>query len=117
MPMHDIDLPAGYRIAEAGVPGAAPKHQVLRGSGRDQQLIGVRDNREEATQLAIRDNDRFRPSGQQPATGGRVQTAPCAAKAHGIHLIKRREPRMSADTVITVVGIVDRTIATERRGT
>jgi hypothetical protein len=58
MPMHDIDLPAGYSIAEGGVPGVPPKHQVLRGSGRDQQLIGVRDNREEATQLAIRDNDR-----------------------------------------------------------
>jgi len=58
MPMHDIDLPAGYRIAEAGVPGVPPKHQVLRGSGRDQQLISVRDHREEATQLAIRDNDR-----------------------------------------------------------
>jgi hypothetical protein len=58
MPMHDIDLPAGHSIAEAGVPGVPPKHQVLRGSGRDQQLIGVRDNREEATQLAIRDNDR-----------------------------------------------------------
>ena len=58
MPMHDIDLPAGYSIAEAGVPGVPPKHQVLHGSGRDQQLIGVRDNREEATQLAIRDNDR-----------------------------------------------------------
>jgi hypothetical protein len=56
--MHDIDLPAGYSIAEAGVPGVPPKHQVLRGSGRDQQLIGVRDNREDATQLAIRDNDR-----------------------------------------------------------
>jgi hypothetical protein len=58
MPMHDIDLPAGYSIAEAGVPGVPPKHQVLRGTGRDQQLIGVRDTREEATQLAIRDNDR-----------------------------------------------------------
>jgi hypothetical protein len=58
MPMHDIDLPAGYRVEEAGVPGVPPKHQVLRGSGRDEQLIGVRDNREEATQLAIRDNDR-----------------------------------------------------------
>lgn len=58
MPMHDIELPAGYRVEKAGVPGVPPKHQVLRGSGRDQQLIGVRDNREEATQLAIRDNDR-----------------------------------------------------------
>ncbi len=59
MPMHDVDLPAGYSIAESGVPGVPPKHQVLRGSGRDQQLLGVRDNREEATQLAIRDNDRI----------------------------------------------------------
>jgi hypothetical protein len=58
MRMHDIDLPPGYSIAEAGVPGVPPKHQVLRGSGRDERLIGVRDNREEATQLAIRDNDR-----------------------------------------------------------
>jgi hypothetical protein len=58
MPMHDIDLPAGYSLAEAGVAGLPPKQQVLRGSGRDQQLIGVRDNLEEATQLAIRDNDR-----------------------------------------------------------
>jgi hypothetical protein len=55
--MHDIDLPAGHSVAEAGVPGVPPKHQVLRGSGRDQQLIGVGDSREEATQLGIRDND------------------------------------------------------------
>jgi hypothetical protein len=55
--MHDIDLAAGYRVDEAGVPGVPPKHQVPRGSGRDQQLIGVRDEGEEATQLAIRDND------------------------------------------------------------
>ncbi len=59
MPMHDLDLPAGYRLAEAGVPGVPAKYQVLRGSGRDQQLSGRRDNREEATQLAIRDNDRI----------------------------------------------------------
>lgn len=58
MPMHDLDLPAGYRLAEAGAPGV-PKYQVLRGSGRDQQFIGMRDNREEATQLAFRDNDRI----------------------------------------------------------
>jgi hypothetical protein len=55
--MHDIDLGAGYRVDEAGVSGVPPKHQEPRGSGRDQQLIGVRDNGEEATQLAIRDND------------------------------------------------------------
>jgi hypothetical protein len=58
MPMHDIDLPAGYSLAEAGVPGVPPKHRMLRGSGRDQQLTGVRDNRGQATQLTIRDNDR-----------------------------------------------------------
>ena len=59
MPMHDANLPAGYHLAEAGVPGVPPKYQVLRGSGRDQQFIGMRDNREEATQLAFRDNDRI----------------------------------------------------------
>jgi hypothetical protein len=59
MPMHDIDLPAGYSLAEAGAPGVPPKYQVLRGSGRDQQFIGMRDNRDEATQLAFRDNDRI----------------------------------------------------------
>jgi hypothetical protein len=56
--MHDIDLPAGYRVDEAGMPGVPPKRHVLRGSGLDEQLISVRDNREEATQLAIRDTDR-----------------------------------------------------------
>ena len=69
MPMHDVDLPAGYSLAEAGAPGVPPKDQVLRGSGRDQQFIGMRDNREEATQLAFRTTG-FRPSGQQSATGG-----------------------------------------------
>lgn len=59
MPMHDANLPAGYRLAEAGVPGVPPKYQVLRGSRRDQKFIGMRDNREEATQLAFRDNDRI----------------------------------------------------------
>ncbi len=59
MPMHDVDLPACYSLAEAGVPGVPPKYQVLRGAGRDQQFIGMRDNREEATQLAFRDNDRI----------------------------------------------------------
>ena len=59
MPMHDVDLPAGYSLAEAGVLGVPPKYQVLRGAGRDQQFIGMRDNREEATQLAFRDNDRI----------------------------------------------------------
>jgi hypothetical protein len=67
--MHDIELPAGYSIAEAGVPGVPPKHQVLRGSGRDQQLIDVRDNREEATQLAIRDN--YRVQAERAAAGNR----------------------------------------------
>ena len=60
MPMHDAKLPAGYSLAEAGVPGVPPKYQVLRGSGRDQQFIGMRDNHAEATQLAFRDNDRIR---------------------------------------------------------
>ena len=31
----------------------------MRGTGRDQQFIGMRDNREEATRLAFRDNDRI----------------------------------------------------------
>jgi hypothetical protein len=80
MPMHDIDLPAGYSIAEARVPGVPPKYQVLRGSGRDQQLIGARDNREEATQLVIRNNQRFKPSGKRSATGNRIRTALCAGR-------------------------------------
>ena len=46
------DLPSGYRIAECGVPGVPPKYQVLWGTGRAQQLIAMRDNREEATAVA-----------------------------------------------------------------
>ena len=46
------DLPRGYRIAECGVPGVPPKYQVLWGTGRAQQLIAMRDNREEATAVA-----------------------------------------------------------------
>jgi hypothetical protein len=45
-------LPIGYKIAESGVPGVPPKYQVLRGSGRDQQFIGMRSSRDEAAQLA-----------------------------------------------------------------
>lgn len=47
-----IDLPGGYRLAESGVPGVAPKYQVLRDTGRDEQFIGMRDSREEATGMA-----------------------------------------------------------------
>ena len=45
-------LPSGYRIAECGVPGVPPKYQVLWGTGRAQQLIAMRDYREEATAVA-----------------------------------------------------------------
>ena len=47
------ELPAGYRIAESGVPDMPPKYQVLHGRGRDEQYIGMRETREEATQLAF----------------------------------------------------------------
>jgi len=50
--MTEDDLPRGYRIAECGVPGVPPKYQVLWGTGRTQQLIAMRDNREEATAVA-----------------------------------------------------------------
>ena len=48
----DKPLPAGYRIAEHGVPGVPPKFQVLHGSGRAEQFIGIRDSRDEALALA-----------------------------------------------------------------
>ena len=48
----DPALPTGYKIAESGVPGVPPKYQVLRGSGRDQQFIGMRSSKDEAAQLA-----------------------------------------------------------------
>ena len=50
--MTEDDLPSGYRIAECGVPGVPPKYQVLLGTGRAQQLIAMRDDREQATAVA-----------------------------------------------------------------
>ena len=50
--MTEDDLPSGYRIAECGVPGVPPKYQVLWGTGRAQQLIAMRDDREQATAVA-----------------------------------------------------------------
>ena len=52
------ELPAGYRIAESGVPDVPPKYQVLHGRGRDEQFIGMRESREEATQLAFQHHGR-----------------------------------------------------------
>ena len=54
------DLPSGYRIAGCGVPGVPPKYQVLWGTGRAQQLIAMRDNREEATTVAYGHHTRFK---------------------------------------------------------
>jgi hypothetical protein len=48
----EIATPPGYRITESGIPGVPPKYQVLLGAGRDEQFIGLRDSREEATGLA-----------------------------------------------------------------
>lgn len=48
----DKPLPTGYRIAEHGVPHVPPKYQVLHGTGRNEQFIGIRDSRDEAEQLA-----------------------------------------------------------------
>ena len=45
-------LPGGYRIAESGVPGVPTKYQLLHGSGRAQQVLGIRDTRDEAAKLA-----------------------------------------------------------------
>ena len=50
--MTEDELPIGYRIAECGVSGAGSKYQVLWGTGRAQQLIATRDDREEATAIA-----------------------------------------------------------------
>jgi hypothetical protein len=50
--MTEDDLATGYRIAECGVPGGPPKYQVLWGTGRAQQLIAMRDDREQATAVA-----------------------------------------------------------------
>lgn len=54
----DEPLPLGYRIAESGVPDVPPKYQVLHGSGRAEQFIGMRDSRDEATQLAHQHHSR-----------------------------------------------------------
>lgn len=56
--MPEDELPAGYRIAESGVPGVPPKYQVLHGTGRQQQYIGMGNDREEVTQLAFRHHNR-----------------------------------------------------------
>jgi hypothetical protein len=66
----DKPLPVGYRIAEAGVPGVPPKYQVLHGSGRAQQFIGIRDTREEAVQLAFQHQSRV-----EAERAGRLNTA------------------------------------------
>ncbi len=47
-----LDLPSGYRLVSSGVPGFAPKYQVLRDTGRAEQFIGMRDSRTEAAGLA-----------------------------------------------------------------
>ena len=75
----DEPLPLGYRIAESGVPGVPPKYQVLHGSGRAQQFIGMRDSRDEAAQLAHQHHSRAEAEraaranivGPRPPTPGR----------------------------------------------
>lgn len=52
-------LPSGYKIAESGVPSAPTKYQVLYGSGRAQQFIGMREERGEAVQLAYQHHSRL----------------------------------------------------------
>ncbi len=48
----EVSLPPGYSIAECGVPGVPPRYQVLQVATRSEQFIGMRENREEAAQLA-----------------------------------------------------------------
>jgi hypothetical protein len=72
------DLPAGYRITEAGVPDAPTQYQVLRGSGREQQVVGVRTDRAEATQLAF--HHASRSQAEWAAGTRRAPAAPCAPR-------------------------------------
>ena len=52
-------LPTGYQIAESGTPELRPRYQVLYVSGRAQQLIGIRDERAAAVQLAYQHHSRI----------------------------------------------------------
>jgi hypothetical protein len=54
----DETLPTGYKIAESGTPELRLRYQVLYGSGRAQQLIGIRDERAAAVQLAYQHHSR-----------------------------------------------------------
>lgn len=56
--MTETELPAGYRIREAGVPGSPTQYQVVHGSNHNLQVVGVRMEREEATQLAVSHHNR-----------------------------------------------------------
>ena len=61
-------LPDGYHVAESGVPGVPPKYQVLHGTGRSQQFIGIRDTKDEAVTLAHQHQSRAeaaRAAGEQ----------------------------------------------------
>jgi len=62
-------LPDGYHVAESGVPGVPPKYQVLHGTGRSQQFIGIRDTKDDAVTLAHEHQSRAeaaRAAGEQP---------------------------------------------------
>lgn len=61
-------LPDGYHVAESGVPGGPSKYQVLHGTGRSQQFIGIRDTKDEAVTLAHQHQSRAeaaRAAGEQ----------------------------------------------------
>jgi len=71
----EVSLPPGYSIAECGVPGVPPRYQVLQGTSYDERFIAMRENREEATQVAYHHHSRalaersaaVKPSPQPPA--------------------------------------------------
>jgi hypothetical protein len=71
----DETLPTGYKIAESGTPELRHRYQVLYRSGRAQQLIGIRNERAAAVQLAYQHHSHVetqrgahlrRPSPQPP---------------------------------------------------
>ena len=71
----ESDLSDGYHMAESVAPGTPPKYQVLRDDGHDEQLIGVRDSREEAMGLAQLDHNRIRAE-QATAAARHTPTPP-----------------------------------------
>jgi hypothetical protein len=89
-------LPDGYRIAESGVPGVPPKYQLLHGSGRAQQVLGIRDTRDEAAKLAHQHQSRAETDRAARLSTAREQRQN-AAEDRWADACRAIDPRVVAD--------------------